>query len=66
MVHDKTKMRGDILVDDNAHIHGHYKPQWKHILVDQPHNQDSKLQRLFLDEVAQWETQLGEIMLVNA
>lgn len=60
MSHDKTAVRGDLLVDDNADIHGHYniegrKPDWKQLLVDQPHNQESNLPRLYTDRLDLWK-----------
>ncbi len=68
MSHDKTAVRGDLLVDDNADIHGHYniegrKPDWKQLLVDQPHNQESNLPRLYTDRLDLWKWQLQEILL---
>lgn len=35
---DKTTIPGDILIDDCPHIDGTVKPQWDHVLYDQPYN----------------------------
>lgn len=37
---DKTRVRGDFLIDDKPDIHGAYIPEWEHIVFDQPYNQD--------------------------
>ena len=56
--HDKTRVHGDLLIDDNPTIKWDIKPSWKQILVDQPHNQDSDLPRLYLDKQHLWKKQL--------
>ena len=67
MQHDKTMATLDILVDDNPHIHWRNKkngrkPTWIQFLVDQPHNQDSDLPRLYLDRLDLWKWQLLKIV----
>lgn len=37
--HDKTLVRGDVLIDDKPEIKGMYVPVWKHVLFDAPYNQ---------------------------
>jgi len=39
---DKTLVRGDFLIDDHPNPSGVLKPVWKHIVFDQPYNQQSK------------------------
>lgn len=38
LTHDKTMVRGDILIDDKAVITGAAVPSWKHLIHDQSHN----------------------------
>lgn len=38
LTRDKTLVHGDVLVDDNPAITGARKPDWRHILYDQPYN----------------------------
>jgi 5'-nucleotidase len=38
LTHDKTLVRGDVLVDDKPEITGEAEPEWKHVLFDQPYN----------------------------
>lgn len=38
LTHDKTLIRGDILVDDKPEITGDKEPEWTQILFDQPYN----------------------------
>lgn len=66
MAHDKTMIRWDILIDDNPHIYWDYKPEWKQILVDQPHNQHSKISKLYVDRVDLWKEQIEEVLLQTA
>ena len=35
---DKTRIRGDIIIDDKPEIHGEFEPEWEHVLFDQPYN----------------------------
>lgn len=35
---DKTTIRGDFLIDDKPHVTGKHRPDWTHILFDQPYN----------------------------
>lgn len=50
LTHDKTLIRGDILIDDRPDIKGEAIPQWKHILYTQPYNQNlSGLSRMTWD-----------------
>ncbi|MBL8008276.1 MAG: 5'-3'-deoxyribonucleotidase [Ignavibacteria bacterium] len=39
---DKTVVRGDVLIDDMPEITGSMKPEWEHILYDQPYNRNIK------------------------
>lgn len=63
MTHDKTLVRWTILVDDNPHITWVYKknPEWKQVLVDQAHNQESSITRLSIDNLGAWKKKLEEI-----
>lgn len=47
---DKTVLRGDVLIDDNASITGLIKtPSWKHVLYDSPVNRRTTKHRLNWD-----------------
>lgn len=35
---DKTRVRGDVLIDDNPDITGFLAPVWEHVLFDHPYN----------------------------
>jgi 5'-nucleotidase len=37
--HDKTVVRGDILIDDKPEITGVLEPYWRHVVFDCPYNQ---------------------------
>jgi 5'-nucleotidase len=39
LTHDKTLVRGDILIDDKPEVTGDADPEWVHVLFDQPYNQ---------------------------
>lgn len=41
LTHDKTLVRGDILIDDKPVITGARTPEWTHVLFDAPYNQKS-------------------------
>lgn len=48
LTHDKTLVRGDILIDDKPNITGARHPEWTHVLFNQPYNQEpSNKARLF-------------------
>jgi len=58
---DKTKIRGDFLIDDKPEIHGRYdvhQRQWIHILFDQPYNR--QIDRPRLEDWSQWKPLLQE------
>jgi 5'-nucleotidase len=38
LTHDKTLVRGAILIDDKPEITGAVVPEWEHVLFDQPYN----------------------------
>jgi len=38
LTRDKTLVRGEILIDDKPEITGSRKPEWEHVLFDQPYN----------------------------
>ena len=46
LTRDKTAIKADILIDDNPRIKGKHKPEWKHILLDQPYNRKVDIQRI--------------------
>lgn len=39
---DKTRIRGDVLIDDKPEYHGDFTPEWEHIVFHQPYNVDVK------------------------
>jgi 5'-nucleotidase len=45
MTRDKTLVKGDILIDDNPDITGAVKPEWEHVVYDQPYNRELKDKR---------------------
>lgn len=51
---DKTRIRGQVLIDDKPDIHGEFDPEWSQILFDQPYNQNVNLPRIF--EWSDWRT----------
>ena len=40
LTHDKTLIKGDILIDDKVNVKGIRKPEWMHILFRSPYNID--------------------------
>lgn len=38
LTHDKTMVRGAILIDDKPEITGCLEPEWEHVLFNQPYN----------------------------
>ncbi len=38
LTHDKTLVRGDLLIDDRPDVKGAMKPTWKQVLFTQPYN----------------------------
>lgn len=37
---DKTIVKGDILIDDMPEVKGIEKPEWEHVIYDQPYNRN--------------------------
>ena len=74
---DKTRVRGNYLIDDKPNITGHYThPEWKQILFDQPYNREVDLPRIMswenwnpveffdslrVDEYLKWSHELFEV-----
>jgi len=58
---DKTLIRGDYLIDDNAYIRGECDPEWTHILYAQPYNQGlpDEEQKHYLQEWSDWKSILS-------
>lgn len=56
LTHDKTLVRGDILIDDKPQVTGLDVPVWEHILYDRPYNQGLEKKRLTW---ANWKDVLG-------
>ncbi len=56
LTRDKTLVHGDVLIDDNPAIRGARKPDWWHILYDQPYNRHLPGPRMTW---ADWEQALG-------
>jgi len=46
LTHDKTLIQAGALIDDKPYIEGAIKPSWKHIIFDQPYNQNKNGLRL--------------------
>lgn len=59
---DKTRTMGDILVDDNPYITWAVQPVRKQMLVDQPHNRDVAIPRLYVDSIATRQQQIDEVL----
>lgn len=38
LTHDKTLVRGAVLIDDKPEVTGAVVPEWEHIIFDQPYN----------------------------
>jgi 5'-nucleotidase len=38
LTHDKTVVRGDVIIDDKGLISGSAAPSWRHLIHDRPHN----------------------------
>ena len=56
---DKTRVRGNILIDDKPEITGSQQPEWEHVLYSHPWNiQVNHLRRLTWDN---WEEVLTEL-----
>lgn len=51
---DKTRIRGDVLIDDKPTITGEFTPEWVHVLFDQPYNQHIT-DKARLTDWADWE-----------
>lgn len=45
LTNDKTIVKGDILIDDKPEPIGLEKPEWEHIIFDQPYNRYIKDKR---------------------
>jgi 5'-nucleotidase len=43
---DKTLVAGDVLVDDRPEVKGWRKPDWVHVLYDQPYNRERNAPRM--------------------
>lgn len=50
---DKTRVRGDLLIDDKPEVKGSHVPDWEHVLFDQPYNQGLPQRRI--TSWADWE-----------
>ena len=40
MARDKTRIHGNILIDDRPHVTGQSKPTWRQVTYDAPYNRD--------------------------
>lgn len=49
ITHDKTLVRGDVLIDDRPDIIGRLKPAWQRVLLDQPYNHHLNMPRIARD-----------------
>ena len=73
---DKTRVKGDYLIDDKPRITGYYQhPEWKQVLFDQPYNREVDLPRILtwegwdpeeffdslrVDEYLKWSAEMDE------
>lgn len=53
LTRDKTRVRGDILIDDKSHVHGQMTPTWKHVIFDASYNREV-IDRPRLECWSQW------------
>jgi 5'-nucleotidase len=51
---DKTRARGDLLVDDKLNVRGKLKPEWDHIVFDQSYNRTGDDSRLRMHGWKDW------------
>jgi 5'-nucleotidase len=54
LTQDKTRVRGDILIDDKANIVGSQTPVWEHVIFDMPYNREVQDERIRLHGWANW------------
>ncbi|WP_227471671.1 hypothetical protein [Paenarthrobacter sp. YJN-5] len=65
LTHDKTLVRGDVLIDDKPGITGNMEPTWTHLLFDQSYNRAlSDAPRL--REWKDWEAALYPLLQMAA
>lgn len=50
---DKTRIRGDILIDDKPQITGKFTPEWEHVLFTAPYN--TNIDRPRITDWADWK-----------
>ncbi len=66
LVHDKTLVSGDILIDDRADIaEGAMTPSWQHVVFDADYNRDMPRSTPRLKSWADWRTVLGEVLDID-
>lgn len=56
LTRDKTLVHGDVLIDDKPVIDGLRRPDWRHLIYDQPYNRTATGPRLTW---ADWREKLG-------
>lgn len=63
LIHDKTLVSGDILIDDRADIaEGAMTPSWQHVVFDADYNRDMPRSTPRLKSWADWREVLGEVL----
>lgn len=63
LVHDKTLVHGDVLIDDRADISiGAMTPSWQHVVFDADYNRDMPRSTPRLKNWAEWREVLGEVL----
>lgn len=58
LTHDKTLIRGDILIDDKPQITGAMEPEWEHVYFTQPYNENETGKRR-INNWNEWESVLN-------
>lgn len=64
ITHDKTAVRGDVLIDDRPEIRGYYAPTWRQLIFDATYNQLATGVRM--TNWNQWEQKVEEATWQNS
>jgi 5'-nucleotidase len=62
LTHDKTLIKGNILIDDKVNVKGIQKPEWTHILFRTPYNIDSNPQYVLETWYHDWKSLFQQIL----
>jgi 5'-nucleotidase len=60
LTHDKTLVKGSIIIDDKPVITGEATPEWEHVLFSQPHNA-SVTDKRRINDWSEWRTILQTV-----